>query len=379
MPQMYRPSALRRMMPHRNPCVVRTRLTLKTLTLILSLLGVALLTGIMAWLGIGHVLTAMQRIGIGGFVAIVGGQVLVDIGLGISWFFACPELGLFRAIASRAVRDAAGNCLPFSQLGGMVIGIRATCSIPGLSRRLGPLQWPAAIATNIVDITTEVLGQIVFVIIALVFLFNHSGTNKFTWPVLGGMGLLTLGIAGFIWTQQRGGVAIHHVARFLGRHIAEGWRTTLIDNMDSFQAQLDLLWARPGRIASGALIHLLCWLGGAAVTWLSLELLGAHVGYGGAIAIEGVVCGIMSASFLVPAALGVQEAAYVALGYFFGIEADISLGLSLLRRGRDIAIGIPVMALWQFSEMRRLRAAKNSSAEQDALDYADTAPRREPS
>ncbi|NVN03407.1 flippase-like domain-containing protein [Asaia spathodeae] len=348
-------------------------MALKTLTFILSLLGLALLTGIMAWLGIGHVFTAMQRIGVGGFLAMVAGQALVDVGLGTSWYLACPEVGLFRTIASRAVRDAAGNCLPFSQLGGMVIGIRATCSMPTLSRKLGPLQWPAAVATNIVDITTEVLGQIVFVIIALACLFSHTGANKFTWPVLGGMALLALGIAGFIWTQQRGGVAIHHAARFLGRHIAEGWRTTLIDNMDSFQGQLDLLWARPARIASGAMMHLLCWLGGAGVTWLSLELLGAHIGYIGAVAIEGVVCGIMSASFLVPAALGVQEAAYVALGYFFGIEAEISLGLSLLRRGRDIAIGIPVMALWQISEMRRLRASKHEAKASETLDYSDNA------
>ncbi|MDL2170816.1 MULTISPECIES: lysylphosphatidylglycerol synthase domain-containing protein [Asaia] len=352
---------------------------MKTLTLVLALMGLALLTGIMAWLGIGHVFSAMQRIGIGGFASIVGGQALVDIGLGIAWFSACPELGLFRAIASRAVRDAAGNCLPFSQLGGMVIGIRATCSIPTLTRRLGPLQWPAAVATNIVDITTEVLGQIVFVIIALACLFDHAGTNRFTWPVLGGMALLALGIAGFIWTQQRGGAAIHYAARFLGRHIADGWRTSLIDNMDNFQAELDQLWSRPGRIALGATIHLLCWLGGAAITWLSLELLGAHIGVVGAIAIEGVVCGLMSASFLVPAALGVQEAAYVALGYFFGVDAEISLGLSLLRRGRDIAIGIPVMALWQLSEMRRLRQPKRPTSADTTLDYADTSSRSEAS
>lgn len=350
---------------------------MKTLTFILALLGLALLTGIMAWLGIGHVFSAMQRVGIGGFAAIVGSQALVDVGLGLAWFCACPELGLFRAIASRAVRDAAGNCLPFSQLGGMVIGIRATCSIPAFTRRLGPLQWPAAVATNIVDITTEVLGQIVFVIIAIACLFDHTGANKFTWPVLGGMALLAVGIGCFIWTQQRGGAAIDHVARFLGHHIADGWRTSLIDNMDVFQSELDQLWARPCRIALGAMIHLLCWIGGAGITWLSLELLGAHIGIIGAIAIEGVVCGLMSASFLIPAALGVQEAAYVALGYFFGIDAGISLGLSLLRRGRDIAIGIPVMALWQLSEMRRLRKPKPAQTSTTSLDYAETSPRSE--
>jgi len=51
----------------------------------------------------------------------------------------------------------------------------------------------------------------------------------------------------------------------------------------------------------------------------------------------------------------VQEAAYVALGLIFGIDSQISLSLSLLRRGRDILIGIPVLLGWQVVEMNRLR------------------------
>ncbi len=63
----------------------------------------------------------------------------------------------------------------------------------------------------------------------------------------------------------------------------------------------------------------------------------------------------MSAGFLVPGALGVQEAGYVALGHLFGISADISISISLLRRGRDIVIGVPVLLLWQLYEFRQLR------------------------
>lgn len=38
------------------------------------------------------------------------------------------------------------------------------------------------------------------------------------------MVLLSLGIAGFIWTQQRGGVMVRKAAAFLGKHIAAEWR-----------------------------------------------------------------------------------------------------------------------------------------------------------
>lgn len=333
-----------------------TKTLKKTLPVLLSLLGVALFTFIAAKAGVHPVMDALAKVGIEGFLMLAVCQLLVDVGLGLAWHAAVPQLGLMRLMGARLVRDAAGACLPFSQLGGIVIGVRAT--LAGVDPRAKDgteVHWPEAVAANLVDITTEVLGQIAFVLVALLCLIGHHGAARFVWPLTGGMALLSVGIAGFIWTQHRGGRMIRKVATFLGRHIASEWRETLIDNTEIFQSRLESLWGRPDRISLGALCHLVCWMGSAGLTWLGLHLLGAHVGVIGAVAIEGVVCGIMSAGFLVPGALGVQEAAYVALGLLFGIDAEISLSLSLLRRGRDIMIGIPVLVAWQIVEMRRLR------------------------
>ena len=336
---------------------------MKLATLLLSLFGLTLLTGIMAWLGIGPVVTALERAGLSGFCAIVVGQIGITLGLGVAWYCACPSLGLWHAVAARAVRDAAGNCLPLSQLGGIVIGVRATSAAAiGPSSRRKPIFWPQAVAANLVDITTEVLGQVVFVLSALLCLVIQNGANRFTWPVLGGMGLLTAGIAGFIWTQQRGATALQTLTQCLGRHLAKGWHAILTEHTEAFQTQLSGFWAHPARVGLGAFVHLLLWLAGAGLTWVALSFLNVSISFVGAIAIEGVVCGLMSASFLVPAALGVQEAAYVALGLLFGISAEISLSLSLLRRGRDIAIGIPVLLLWQGRELWRIRRLQPSHA-----------------
>ena len=68
-----------------------------------------------------------------------------------------------------------------------------------------------------------------------------------------------------------------------------------------------------------------------------------------------MVSGILSAAFVVPGSLGVQEVAYVALGSVFGVDAAVMLGVSLLRRGRDLALGIPVLIVWQVLEWRALR------------------------
>lgn len=333
-----------------------TKTLKKTLPIILSLLGVALFTFIAAKAGIHPVMEALGKVGVGGFFLLVLVQIVIDIGLGIAWKSSVPQIRFLRLTAARLVRDAAGACLPFSQLGGMVLGVRATLAGRSAQAVDGEdLHWPEGVAANLVDITTEVLGQIAFILVAILCLVGHQGAARFIWPLMGGMVLLSLGIAGFIWTQHRGGSMVRKAAMFFGRHIAADWRESLIGNTEIFQARLESLWSRPDRIMMGALSHFVCWVGGAAATWIALTLLGAHVGFLSALAIEGVVCGIMSAGFLVPGALGVQEAAYVALGLIFGIDSQISLSLSLLRRGRDILIGIPVLLGWQLVEMSRLR------------------------
>ena len=340
-----------------------TKTLKKTLPIILSLLGVALFTFIAAKAGIQPVMEALGKVGVGGFFLLVLIQLVLDVGLGIAWKAAVPQIGLARLTGARFVRDAAGACLPFSQLGGMVLGVRATLAGHQARDVDGEdLHWPEGVAANLVDITTEVLGQIAFILVAILCLVGHQGAARFIWPLMGGMVLLSLGIAGFIWTQHRGGSMVRKAAMFFGRHIASDWRESLIGNTDIFQARLESLWGRPDRIMLGAIIHFSCWVGGAAATWTALELLGAHIGFLSALAIEGVVCGIMSAGFLVPAALGVQEAAYVALGLIFGVDSQISLSLSLLRRGRDILIGIPVLLGWQAVEMNRLRKERATLA-----------------
>jgi len=328
---------------------------LKTISSLFFLLGVAVITVIMAKLGVRPILDAFAHLGAWGFVEIVLAQLAVNVFLGVAWYAACPQLGLGRAIGARAVRDAVGNCLPFSQLGGMIVGVRATCKKRPARSRKPPIGLAEAAATNIVDITTEVLGQIAFVLLAVLCLTRHSGAAQFTVPALIGISIIAFGVAGFIWTQHKGGALLRRLGLALSNHITHSWGALINDNIHQFQSYLEALWARPGRVALSAFLHLLAWVGGAGITYLALHLLGAPISFIAAIAIEGIVCGIMSASFVVPAALGVQEAAYIALGLLVGVSADNGVVISLLRRGRDLAIGIPVIIIWQIYEWRSLR------------------------
>jgi hypothetical protein len=53
-------------------------------------------------------------------------------------------------------------------------------------------------------------------------------------------------------------------------------------------------------------------------------------------------------------AVGVQEGAYIILGAAFGLTPEMALALSLLKRARDLAIGLPALGVWQAEEGGRL-------------------------
>src|SRR5207237_1276401 len=55
-----------------------------------------------------------------------------------------------------------------------------------------------------------------------------------------------------------------------------------------------------------------------------------------------------------PNAVGVQEGAYSLLGASFGLTPEMALALSLLKRARDLTIGLPSLVAWQILESGRL-------------------------
>jgi hypothetical protein len=57
---------------------------------------------------------------------------------------------------------------------------------------------------------------------------------------------------------------------------------------------------------------------------------------------------------VVPGALGVQEGAYMLLGGMLGLAPEMGLALSLVKRVRDLLLGIPALLGWQAVEGGRL-------------------------
>jgi hypothetical protein len=106
-------------------------------------------------------------------------------------------------------------------------------------------------------------------------------------------------------------------------------------------------------MALSILLQFAGWIGSGLWLWAVLAVLGVSPGLWQAVAIQALVEGLRSAALLVPASVGIQEAGYAVLAPVFGFPAEIGIAVSLLRRGRDVVVALPVILIWQVIEGRR--------------------------
>jgi glycosyltransferase 2 family protein len=316
---------------------------------VIAVLGLCLAVYLIAYVGLGAVLSAALAVGWGGFALLcLYGLATFPI-LGGAWRIllrgtAVPSLGSF--VWGRMVREAATDVLPFSQIGGIVLGARAI-----ILRRMAPT---IAFASTIVDVTAEMFAQIAFIAIGCAVVMGRApatpqGTALTRLSLLGLVLALAAGI-GFVLVQRRGHrLTTGLAARLLPRAVAS---TTAVGE------ELDRIYDSRLRVAASSAIHLLGWITSTVGTWLAFRLIGVKTDFAAVMAIESLVSAAKSVAVLVPNALGVQEATYAALAPLFGIGAQFGLAVSLLRRARDIAIGVPVLVISHAIEGRQALAGK---------------------
>jgi putative membrane protein len=306
------------------------------------LVGIGAVIGLVAYFGAGGVLRAVGSVGLRGLLVLCASGLLVFLPLGAAWRLLTPaSAGAdFLSFAwARAVRDAAADVLPLSPVGGMVLGARATM--------LRGLSGPMAFATSAVDIMTEFLAQIAFIAIGLcIWLARGHVDGHLALAICVGFALAVGAAVGFVLAQRHG-------ARWASR-MAAGWEDGLRAHTQTFTGLVEEIYSRPDRLAGAAFLHLVGWISSAAVVWVAIHLIGINIDLFSVIAMEGLICAVRSAAFFVPSGLGVQEAGYAVIAPLFGLPSDIGLAVSLLKRAREVITGVAVLALYQWSEGRRL-------------------------
>ena len=321
---------------------------MKKLSIVLALAGLLLGTALIGWFGFDRVIAGVQRVGWEDFALIVGWQLVLFAVLGLAWDTIVPAREARRPwvfVWGRMVRDASTNCLPFSQVGGFVFGARAV-TLHGVS-------WPLATASTVVDVTAEFLAQLAFTAIGLGILLSRAPDSSLAVPLEVGLGLAVMAGMALIWLQK--GAA--PLFAKMGRRIAGRWFEDAQDRVQVLQDELALIYGHAARLGICFTAHLIGWLGTGVAGWIAYRALGVPIDFDDALAIEALLSAAAAIAFLVPVNAGVLEAGYAGLGAIFGVPPQLSLAVSLVRRGRDLAVGVPVLLIWQFFEMRRLREA----------------------
>jgi len=264
--------------------------------------------------------------------------------MGLAWGALYPDRhAVF--IWGRLVRDGAAEVLPLSQIGGFVLGARAMV--------LAHIPPVVASASTVVDVTLELLSQLVYTIIGLILLAWLRPGSEIELPAIAAVAAMAVLAGLFVLAQKRGMGSVDKMLAGLSTLLL-GARPA---GCGSLRDAISDLHCQPRRLAVGGALHMVAWVCVGCETWLILRLIDAPVGLAASLVIDSLLSGLRSMAFMVPQALGVQEGGYVLLGGLFGVSPEAALALSLIRRARDIVIGAPALAMWQVLEGSRVLRA----------------------
>ena len=306
--------------------------------------SLVLATGLVAWVGWRDVLQAITAIGWGGFAVFTLYWLPVMVVAGLAWAVSAAGAGPGRAgvfVWGRLVRESAADVLPFSQVGGFLVGGRVVMAA-GVAEEI-------VLASTLVDLAAEIAAQALYTLIGVgLMLARLKGDlpSEVLWPAIGGLALLLVGVLAVALGHRRAVGALGRVVR--------RWLPDSVARAEAVTLRVEQTLRRPGRMTAAVVLHLAGWIGGGGASYLALRFMGADVPFWTVIAVESLMYAVRNLGFALPGGLGVQEGAYVLLGPVFGLHASDALALSLLRRGRDLVIGLPVLAIWQAREGRLL-------------------------
>ena len=310
--------------------------------LIVACIGL-LLTGLLiASLNPADVLAAVVKIswGIIPVLLIHIFQVVLS-GLGWQVFFRDSSYRgtPFSIIFFRWLREAINNMVPITQIGGEIISIRLLI--------LRGMQGGEAGATIVLDLTMEVVSQFLFTLLGLLLVL-HAGYNGpvLEWIIIG-LAVSVPVIITFFLAQNRG------LFRLL-ENMLEGLvaRTSFLsaNPVTGMHEYIQLLYRRKSDLVKACFLHLLSWAGGTFEIWIIMYFIGWPVTLAEAFVLESLGQAVRSAAFFIPAGLGVQEAGYLLFGMIYHLPPEVGLALSLVKRLREILLGLPGVLAWQLLE-----------------------------
>jgi uncharacterized membrane protein YbhN (UPF0104 family) len=175
-----------------------------------------------------------------------------------------------------------------------------------------------------------------------------------------GVVVFAAGIGGFVLVQHNSmfGVLIGWAHRLAPK----SWMSGFTARAEAIDGAVVATYRRRLALSYSSLLRLIGWVSGVSEIWLTMWALGRPLTLTDAFILESLSAGVRGAAFMVPGALGAQEGGLVLFGALLGVPADLALAISLTKRVRELAIGLPGLAAWQWVEGRRLLARRTDEA-----------------
>ncbi len=316
--------------------------------------GLALFTALVVSLGVGEIARTLASAGTGLlWVSLFHLVPLAASALGWQGVLASIERPALRTVLfARWIAESINQLLPALHVGGNVVRAR-------LLARSG-VAGPLAAASVVVDITLHLFAQLLFTVLGLSLLLVYVRGAGLGAGVFAGLVLSVASASAFYVMQRRGLFGTMTV--LLRRVFRDADWSPLSANAGAVDAWIGRLYASPRALGGAGIWHVLSWLLGAGEIWLALRFLGHPVTPATALVIESLGEAIRTAVFPIPGALGVQEGGFVLLGGLFGLGPDVSVALSLVKRVRELTLGIPGLIVWQTERASAAVAARRAGS-----------------
>lgn len=318
---------------------------MKHLPSVLFVIGLMALGGVIFYAGTTGIGLALHALGWSGFAIVCLIHVPVLVVLGSAWWSVGRDISgarIWKFVWARYVRESAAEILPFSQVGGIVIGARALA--------LSGMRMVPVAVSMLADLVIELAAKFPYIVAGVLFLFLAVPRASVARPAVLGTLIIGTTVVLLLTFHRR----IKSWLEELAVRMALRWPSLGLGGRSQLRPAFDQIFARDWRIVSAFFMHLIGWISGALETWIILRLMGNRVSVPEAVVIDSLVAALRTFGFAVPAAIGIQEGGYVLVCGAFGIDPAVAVALSLVRRAREFVLGLPGLGVWQCLEGRRI-------------------------
>jgi putative membrane protein len=311
-----------------------------------AIAGLAVGICLVFYQGLDDVSDALLKAGWQGFAAVTVAHLVAIAFCALAWRVlatTAPPGSYLAFYWARFLRDAVNNLIGIFPCAGEVAGARE------LTWRGVPVG--EASATTVVDVTTELASQLVFALIGVaVLVYVQPGAHS-NWLVGCGIAVASIVLVGFIVAQRNG---LFRFLETLPCRLGLSLPSDQEKGSTSVHAEIQAIYRQRYRVGASIAWHFVAWIARSLEAIAALYIMDQSISILKIVALEALVYALRTVSFVVPSAIGVQEASYVLIGGIFGLDPEVALAISLLKRAREVALGLPALIGWQLLETQRL-------------------------